>query len=357
MPNNLGYALSGLSQGLSGGILSGIQAAQNAKARAAELGALKQMKDDSLASTDKWHKEATAQRHAQYDLPYSIINTTYGTHLPETGPDGEPLYVNYNWAKELGLNQRKKEDIAAKDAMNKENNKTKIQVAGIGADKKQFKATALQENSIQQARAGANMLEGLGKEFMAQGFNKPTTGDAAAQLLKPIVGSTNAVMQRMNPKQAAYDALAEQVAEYFLRKATGAATNPGEVKAYRGYLPAPGDTPDIVPRKLAGFRNRIRDVANTSIKTIELTNPAKAQEVRDFLANDMAALDNVEAAFLGGGPAAPVVPGSKPPTGGPAAPVVPGAKTPAPKSLKAQILSDPNAGPDDIAWAKQQPGE
>jgi hypothetical protein len=182
-------------------------------------------------------------------------------------------------------------------------------VAGMSA----AKPSVGEESASNEFSLAAGQFGDLAEKWKKAGFGEGTKKQAAGGLLTRVLPGQ--VSQRtVGPEYKEYNDSASFLAETALRAATGAATNPSEIKEYRGYMPEPGDLPEVAYGKAKRFVEKLRIRNNKHADRLEQQGLVRdAKRVRD---NTNAVVREIQTSVLPlfGAPAP--TPGAVPPPGG-----------------------------------------
>jgi len=128
--------------------------------------------------------------------------------------------------------------------------------------------TAEQSASMAEAGQMAELGGKLGEQWKASGFNAPSGTQAAKGFAAGLLPGS--ISQRtLGPEYTQFQDTKSILSEVALRAATGAAAPTEEKKQYAGYLPDPGDSPDIARNKIDNFFGRIKAKANATATGLE----------------------------------------------------------------------------------------
>lgn len=147
--------------------------------------------------------------------------------------------------------------------------------AGGGTKEKyvSLRATDLSEaekTSIAAITEGQTLLTNLVNTYKSSGYGGAGSmvGEKTAKI--PLAG------KYLAPKHAEYQKQKELASEVWLRAATGAATNPDEIKRYAGFLPDESDPSNLADSKMDKFFTKIMAKVDGRADAIEVE--AKALE-------------------------------------------------------------------------------
>lgn len=137
------------------------------------------------------------------------------------------------------------------------------------------KAPSIEESKRQtEAEQMLTIGKSFGEQWKGFGLGKGTAGQAVKGFAANILPGQ--VSQRtMDPKYKVLDDTKQILSETALRIATGAATNPSEVVAYKKFLPEPGDAPAVAANKINNFFNRVNQRAGAVASRLEVQGRAK----------------------------------------------------------------------------------
>lgn len=187
-----------------------------------------------------------------------------------------------------------------------------ITVAGIKAG-----APSVEESKkIAQAGQMAAVGTSLGQQWKEFGLQKGSLGQslrgAAAGALPGQISQ-----RLMDPKYKVYDDTKKILSETALRIATGAATNPSEIAAYKAMLPEPGDAPAVATNKINNFFTRANEaLEGTSVRLESQGFVQQAQKQRKESRGKLEKLRMQMLQDFGGAPSPTQVPTQAPASGG-----------------------------------------
>lgn len=200
------------------------------------------------------------------------------------------------------------------------------------------KLNADEAKTLGQATASARGLADVGKTFQETGMKEVNPAQRFIKGL-PLVGQGGMLsgpLDAMMPETTKYLNQQRQQVESDLRAATGATAPEAEVKTYLSFMPQPGDSEDLAAKKLQDYYNKISNKVEGVAAAHEASGDYMgAQKIRENMKN-IIAQSGLQSTIQGM---------SKPQGGNQK------------MSLAQQILNDPEAGPDDIAWAQAQMGQ
>lgn len=121
-----------------------------------------------------------------------------------------------------------------------------------------------EKKRIAAINEGKTLLSNLVTTFKESGYGGigSAVGETTAKV--PLIG------KHLASKHAEYQKQKELASEVWLRAATGAATNPSEIKRYAGFLPDESDPPDLAQSKIDNFFEKINVLAKGRGDAIEI---------------------------------------------------------------------------------------
>lgn len=214
--------------------------------------------------------------------------------------------------------------------------------------------------SAEESKTGSEAQEifGLGKSAAEQ-WKKAGMGTGTLKEAVKGIGASllpGQIAQRVvGPEFSKYQNTRAMLSEVALRAATGAATNPSEVKFYQGRLPEPGDTPEIAAGKINDFFGRVISRTEQTAKGYEARglNKAAAKHRQNVIGQLMFLRDEMLKDF-GSAPGS----SQKSATSAVPAPAAPSGYDDEDRAAAQEVLANPdNYAPEDVEEARQILGQ